>query len=60
VAIQKIDGVFLFIGGTNFPRGGKNKCIVAMIFRIGGTKNCHIGKMWHANLKGGNYIDNTI
>jgi len=40
----------------NFPRCGKNKSRVALICRVVAGKNCHLGKMWHANLKGGNYI----
>jgi len=51
VAIQKIDGVFLFIGGTNLPRSGRNKCrvalichLLALICRIGGTELSRGGK----------------
>jgi hypothetical protein len=48
------------IGGKNLPGGGKKKCSVALICRVVAGKNCHLGKMWHANLKGGNYIAYTI
>jgi hypothetical protein len=66
-------GIECHDGGTNFPCGGKNKRSVALKFATlakGGTELSHGGRnkcrvasnatRGHANLKGGNYIDNTI